>query len=72
MHTVQKQKVYQDSKISCRAIVEKTLKMFLSGGQYENIAAKHWIRSVPLFYFHSNCDICHTEKCKTKNKTKQK
>lgn len=31
-------------------------------------AAKHWIRGVPLFYFHSSCDICHTEKCKTNKK----
>lgn len=36
--------------------------MFLWGGQYENIAAKHWIRGVPLFYFHSSCDLRHTEK----------
>lgn len=50
-HTVQKQKTYRDIKISCRVISEKNSKNVPLGRAYENIAAKHWIRGVPLFYF---------------------
>lgn len=49
--TVQKQKVYCDIKIPCRMISEKNSKNVPLGKTSENIAAKHWIRGVPLFYF---------------------